>query len=96
MEKCPLVMVGSSRTISMVCLRQCAEIWGDALDGNITHGPYDLYPDENEHIDCDIQYSSEALQVRDGSERIYTIVDECEDHEVETGEQSYFFECPYN
>jgi hypothetical protein len=96
-ERCPLFGGRQSiESLPQFCVKQCIELWEAALRGQA--GDVDDYNAPAEGCTHrNVVFSHEALQSLDNSaDRLYTIVDKCEDCETELLETTYSFQCEQN
>jgi len=93
-ERCPIDLAPEAgvQELPEICMQQCSEL----LENAEVDGAYDRYSTDK---DCwaDIEFSHSALyEIDENGGRRYVIVDACEEHDIEVGEQDYKFVCPYS
>jgi hypothetical protein len=98
-EACPLgaQQMVHEQHIPDTCRVTCAARWDEAIADKEGTGKYDTYANEgDEEFGCEAptEYSDASLVAIDTYTRQYVIVDQCEQHGTETGEQGYQFTCP--
>lgn len=104
-ERCPLSERGDGAMlmpIPMTCLRQCEELWDQAVKQRNVVGEYYLYDQMlDEDDECvthgfETEFSDDAISKTEGAKRNYSIVHECTSCMSGYGTQSYRFICPFD